>query len=428
MNVGRWMLDVGCSQVSWGGGTPRRGLHWSAWIFPLLVVVLVGCATGVRENGAQTPNREQEEAATAAVVPLAPIALPPSAPVVATPAPSAPTNQPAETWIPLSRWCKANGLAAPCPVTMAAWPAYTLSTPGGAILLRPGSQLAQWDGLGVRLGFAPQMINGQPYIHALDLKKTLEPLIRGSCISSLKSNPTIVIDPGHGGHDSGTKSVLGYQYEKEYTLDWARRLGSLLATNGWQVLLTRNNDTDLSLSNRIAFAEAHKADIFLSLHFNSSAPNDQQAGLETYCLTPTGMPSSVTREFGDDLALAFPNNAFDAQNLQFALQVHRALLQVNGRLDRGVRRARYLSVLRGQNRPAILVEGGYLSNPREARRIADPAYRQKLAEAVAKALAEKSEVRSPKSEAGNQEPGAGSQRAEIRTQRPEVMSTNVSRP
>jgi hypothetical protein len=85
-------------------------------------------------------------------------------------------------------------------------------------------------------------------------------------------------------------------------------------------------------------------------------------------------------------------------------------------------------VLRGQNRPAILVEGGYLSNPREARRIADPAYWQKLAEAVAKALAEKSEVRSPKSEAGNQGPGAGSQRAEIRTQRPEVMSTNVSRP
>jgi N-acetylmuramoyl-L-alanine amidase len=311
---------------------------------------------------------------------------------------------------------------------MAAWPAYTLSTPGGAILLRPGSQLAQWDGLGVRLGFAPQMINGQPYIHALDLKKTLEPLIRGSCISSLKSNPTIVIDPGHGGHDSGTKSVLGYQYEKEYTLDWARRLGSLLATNGWQVLLTRNNDTDLSLSNRIAFAEAHKADIFLSLHFNSSAPNDQQAGLETYCLTPTGMPSSVTREFGDDLALAFPNNAFDAQNLQFALQVHRALLQVNGRLDRGVRRARYLSVLRGQNRPAILVEGGYLSNPREARQIADPAYRQRLAEAVANALALKFEVRSAKPEVGSHEQAPGSQRAEIGIQKPEVLSTNVLRP
>ena len=161
--------------------------------------------------------------------------------------------------------------------------------------------------------------------------------------------------------------------------------------------------------------------MFLSLHFNSSAPNDQQAGLETYCLTPTGMPSTVTRGYDDDPALAFPNNAFDAQNLQLALRVHRALLQVNGRLDRGVRRARYLGVLRGQNRPAILVEGGYLSNPHEARRIADPAYRQKLAEAVARALVVQPEVAS-------YGPGAASQRSEIRPQRPEVLSTNVAQP
>ncbi len=232
--------------------------------------------------------------------------------------------------------------------------------------------------------------------------------------------------PATAAGDSGAKSVLGYGCEKEFTLDWARRLGSLLATNGWQVFLTRTNDTDLSLSNRIAFAEAHKADVFLSLHFNSAAPDEQQAGLETYCLTPTGMPSTVTRGYNDDEALAFPNNAFDAQNLQLALQVHRALLQVNGDHDRGVRRARYLGVLRGQNRPAILVEGGYLSNPREARLIAEPAYRQKLAEAVAEAL-EKLD-RNPPPEVGSQEPSAAAQRAALRTQGPGVLSTNVLPP
>ena len=162
----------------------------------------------------------------------------------------------------------------------------------------------------------------------------------------------------------------------------------MLASTGRQVFLTRTNDTDLALSNRVAFADEHQATAFLSLHFNSAAPNEVEAGLETYCLTPAGMPSAVTRGFADDPSLAFPNNAFDAQNLQLALRVHRALLQVNGNHDRGVRRARFLGVLRGQQRPAILVEGGYLSNPHEARLISEPAYRQKLAEAVARALGE----------------------------------------
>ena len=100
------------------------------------------------------------------------------------------------------------------------------------------------------------------------------------------------------------------------------------------------------------------------------------------------MPSTVTRGFNDEPAAAFPNNGFDEQNWQLALRVHRALLQVNGHHDRGVRRARFLGVLRGQQRPAVLVEAGYLSNPREARLISDPSYRQSLAEALARALEE----------------------------------------
>jgi N-acetylmuramoyl-L-alanine amidase len=243
-----------------------------------------------------------------------------------------------------------------------------------------------WDGVDVRLGFAPQLNDEQPCLHMLDVKKTLEPLTRRRFLSSLKACPIIVIDPGHGGADSGTKNVLGYGQEKDFTLDWARRLGTLLATNGWQVFLTRTTDTDLALSSRVAFADAHHADLFLSLHFNSAAPDQHQAGLETYWLTPTGMTSSVTRGYDDDLALRFPNNSFDDQNLQLAALVHRALLPVNGRLDRGVRHARYLGVLRNQNRPAVLIEGGYLSNPREARWISTPTYRQRLAEAVAGAL------------------------------------------
>jgi N-acetylmuramoyl-L-alanine amidase len=208
-------------------------------------------------------------------------------------------------------------------------------------------------------------------------------LIRG-CTSPVKTNRILVIDPGHGGQNTGTASIADGACEKEFTLDWARRLEPLVANEGWHVFLTRTNDVDVSLSERVAFAEEHRADLFISLHFNSAAPNQEQAGLETYCLTPAGMPSTLTRGYEDSSAV-FTNNAFDPENLQYAVHFHRALLPVIGR-DRGVRHARFLGVLRGQNRPAVLIEGGYLSNPHEARCIADPAYRQKLAEALAAAL------------------------------------------
>jgi N-acetylmuramoyl-L-alanine amidase len=256
----------------------------------------------------------------------------------------------------------------------------------GTFTCRAGSQIAHWAGIELRLGFAPQWIDRQPYLHALDLKKTLQPLLAGVPLTCSNSKPVLVLDPGHGGEDAGARSVLGHDWEKQFTLDWARRVQLLLATNGWQVFLTRDNDCELSLSNRVAFAQLHRADLFLSLHFNSAPADPAQAGLETYCLTPAGMPSSITRGYDDDPALVFPNNAYDTQNLLLALRLHQTLLQANGNLDRGVRRARFLSVLRTQQRPAVLVEGGYLSNRREARLIADPAYRQKLAEAVARGL------------------------------------------
>lgn len=240
----------------------------------------------------------------------------------------------------------------------------------------------------VYLGFAPQLIEGQPYVHLLDLNKTLQPLLAAGSGLELGPGPVIVIDPGHGGENAGTRSVLGNHYEKEFTLDLARRLQTLLNARGAQVFLTRSGDYDLALSNRVAFADDHKANLFLSLHFNSASPSQTEAGLETYCLTPVGMPSSLTRGFADEVTTTFPNNAFDAQNLQLALRLHRAVLATNGHRDRGVRRARFPGVLRNQQRPAILVEAGYLSNPAEARLIEDAAYRQRLAEAIAEALLE----------------------------------------
>lgn len=318
------------------------------------------------------------------------VTRPPSTPPppVTTPA----VIHPTETWVSLERWARAERLTVRRQ-TPAPSPTYVVSGPAGAFTLQAGGETAQWNGLELRLGFPPQMIGGQPFVHHLDLQAMLQPLLGGVPGSNWGGHPIIVLDPGHGGGDVGTKAVNGH-YEKEYTLDWALRLQRLLATNGWPVFLTRSNDAEVALTNRVAFADARKASLFISLHFNSASPNQTEAGLETYLLTPSGMPSSLVRG-ADNAALSFPNNAFDIQNLLLALRVHRALLQINGDLDRGVRHARFLRVLQGQQRPAILIEGGYLSNVREARLIADPGYMQKLAEAVAGALVAQCRVAGP---------------------------------
>ena len=324
---------------------------------------------------------------------------PPVAPPV-IPAIPPHTNTYSETWVPLVRWSRENHAGTTRQFLLQGSPACALSTSNGEMVVRAGDTVAKWDGMELHLGFEPQWINGQPFIHVLDLKKNIEPLLQ-PLPAIQKTNPVIVIDPGHGGLNTGTRSVVDGECEKEFTLDWARRLEPLLASNGWQVFLTRTNDVDISLSNRVAFAELHKADLFLSLHFNAARPgaSAEQKGVETYCLTPAGMPSTLKREYEDDPALVFPNNAFDAQNLQYAVRLHRALLQGSSAADHGIRKARFMGVLRGQIRPAILIEGGYLSDPHEARQIANPGYRQLLAEAVAAALKLESEAAESQPEA-----------------------------
>ncbi|HLH52024.1 MAG TPA: N-acetylmuramoyl-L-alanine amidase [Verrucomicrobiae bacterium] len=354
----------------------------------LTFLLWAGCQSPARRT-AQAPVWE-DIATTVPASPQFPIAGPidggePAKPTPPTPR-ILPPSKPTETWVALERWCRANTLCFATQLSGKPAPSYSLQSTNGALVLHTGSQLAQWEGTEVRLGFAPQLIDGRPYVHTLDLNKTILPLLQGEPGPLLRSSPVIVIDPGHGGENSGTRSVLGNRYEKDFTLDWAMRLQAALAANHCRVFLTRSNDTDLALSNRVAFAAEHNADLFISLHFNSAAPNEKEAGLETYCLTPAGMPSNLTRGYADELLQTFPNNAFDTQNLLLALKVHKALLQVNGHRDRGIRHARFPGVLRGQQRPAILVEGGYLSNPQEARQISDPSYRQRLAEAVARGV------------------------------------------
>jgi N-acetylmuramoyl-L-alanine amidase len=352
-----------------------------------LLVLLAGCATAPR--GTQGQRAPDWNSAPGTNPPIEvehvsePIRMAPP-PANGTPAGER-TNTYAETWIPLDRWSRENHTGFVRQISPAPLPAFALNASNGVLVVQANTRSAKWNGMELRLGFEPQMIDTQPFVHVLDLKNNIIPLLQQWSVLTL-TNRVIVIDAGHGGLNFGTKSVVDGADEKEFTLDWAKRLEPLLAANGWKIFLTRTNDADVSLSNRIAFADACQASLFISLHFNSAAPSKAQAGLETFCLTPPGMPSTLTRDYEDDPSQVFANNRYDSENLQFAMLLHQALLRDGGLADRGVRRARFMSVLRGQNRPAVLIEGGYLSNPTEARRIADPAYRQKLAEAVAAAL------------------------------------------
>jgi len=289
-----------------------------------------------------------------------------------------------DVWVLLDDWCQSNGFSPPRLMTTGPQPVYSFASSTGVMSVKIGSQVALWNGMEYRLGFPPLIFAGRPYLHSLDLRKNFSALT-GTFLAP-DTNRVIVLDPGHGGSDSGTSNVYTGHFEKEYTLDLARRLQALLLARGWTALLTRSNDSTVHLADRVAFAEQHHASLFVSLHFNSAFPDRQQSGLETYCLTPSGMPSSLTRGFSDNPSLVYPNNRYDDWNLQLAVTLHRALLNVNGHDDRGVRRARFLTVLQGENRPAVLIEGGYLSNPREARQIADPDYRERMAEALAEAL------------------------------------------
>lgn len=372
------LLLIAVVLACFGCASARRSGNAADWqdtesVMPLSMLATQGVSsraiegrlTSSASGGSPRPN-----AATNTVEP----AHSQPTPTVTPPAPT--------SLVSLREWCRGAGLHEPLSLDSAHTGFSITNASGQKLRLAIGSQIAGWQGMEVHLGYSPALIRNQAYVQSADIKSTFAPLLCGIALPPV-SGPVIVLDPGHGGTDSGTMSPAGAK-EKEFTLDWARRLQALLAADGWQVYLTRTSDVDVALSNRVAVADSVGAHLFLSLHFNSAPPDKR--GIETYCLTPAGVPSTLTRGYIDELDLSLPNNNFDSQNLRLAVMVHRALLGVDGWRDRGVRRARFPTVLRGQRRPAVLVEGGYLSNPAEARLISDGRHRQKMAEAIASAL------------------------------------------
>ena len=207
----------------------------------------------------------------------------------------------------------------------------------------------------------------------------------------------IVIDPGHGGHDTGTIGPHGL-LEKELVLDVSRRLGKLLAARlGAQVVFTRRDDTFIPLETRTAIANQEQADLFVSVHANSSHDPDAR-GVETYYLNFTSSPEALevaARENAasdksihelQDLVKKIALKEKIEESREFASDVqgalHTGLATKNpGERDRGVKKAPFV-VLIGANMPSILAEISFISNSGDERRLRSPAYRQRIAESL----------------------------------------------
>jgi N-acetylmuramoyl-L-alanine amidase len=194
---------------------------------------------------------------------------------------------------------------------------------------------------------------------------------------------TICLDPGHGGKDTGNR--VGWHYEKVYTLALAAELRDQLRKAGFNVILTRTKDAYVELPDRPALANQRGADLFVSLHFNATeAGRGEVAGPETYCITPVGASSTNARGEGSDHGPT-PANREEDESLLLAYQIQKSLVGNLDADDRGVRRARF-AVLRDVRMPAVLIEGGYMTNPHEGKQIYTAAYRHQLARAIVKGI------------------------------------------
>jgi N-acetylmuramoyl-L-alanine amidase len=224
-----------------------------------------------------------------------------------------------------------------------------------------------------------------------------------------KALPVVVLDPGHGGVETGAIGPSGLQ-EKDLTLDIARRLKSMLERQGATVVLTRDEDRVLPLDDRTAIANHNRAVLFISIHLNSSkrktavgaetyflstdATDDEArtlAGLENKAYEPPGAVASTTPGSPPGHALELilwdlAQNSFLVESSRLAEAIQAQLNAATGVRDRGVRQAPF-RVLMGATMPAILIEAGFISNPEEEARFRDDAYKDKVADAIARAVA-----------------------------------------
>ncbi len=212
---------------------------------------------------------------------------------------------------------------------------------------------------------------------------------------------TIVLDPGHGGAQEGAVGVDGLR-EKELALKLSARLKQQLERRlGARVVLTRSKDEQVHLSDRVAFSNRHKPDLFISVHANSMPTQRQRErteGIQTFFLSASASGEdakkvaarenaeapAMSRGQTDTLAFILADlqrSETHGESSRLAYAVHQRLVAHTQATDLGVQQAPFY-VLMGVEAPAILIEAGFITHPTEGRRLADAKYQQAIADAV----------------------------------------------
>ena len=221
--------------------------------------------------------------------------------------------------------------------------------------------------------------NGKFLVSRTDVAKTIEPQLRPHRVPNAGKVETVVLDPGHGGHDRG--AVCRYGYEKDFALDVARKLRPLLQAKGLRVIMTREGDYFVPLEVRAQIANAARNSIFVSIHFNATDRDPNATGFEIFSFTPRGAPST-SDDWVTPTALSMQaGSEVDAQSMALSACIYHSLLGHIPEFDRGIKRARF-AVLRLTRVPAVLIEGGFLTERGESQLIAKKDWRGKLAQAI----------------------------------------------
>src|SRR6266516_3376850 len=220
---------------------------------------------------------------------------------------------------------------------------------------------------------------GKYLVSRTDLAKTIEPLLRPHRVPNAGKVETVVLDPGHGGHDKGALSRYGS--EKDFALDVARTLRPLLQAKGLRVIMTREGDYFVPLEVRAQIANAARNSIFVSIPFNATNDDPNATGFEIFSFTPLGAPSTSDGAIAPSSLSTQPGSAVDAQSMALSACIYHSMLGHIPEFDRGIKRARF-AVLRLTKVPAVLVEGGFLTERGESQLIATKEWRAKLAHAI----------------------------------------------